>query len=189
MSYKSALLEEEAEKIRRCLKCRKGKIGQAVAGEGNPDAKIFFVGEAPGREEAKVGRPFVGRSGKFLTQILSEIGIKREDIFITSPVKYLPKKGTPSNRDIAHGRKHLLKQLEIINPKLVVLLGNVAAKALLTKPVKISRQHGKIVKENNTIYFLTFHPAAALRFPKIKVQVIDDFKKLQELIRVDKVGK
>jgi DNA polymerase len=188
-------LEIEAEKIKNCKKCKKGKIGKAVPGEGNPDAKIVFVGEAPGREEAKVGRPFVGRSGKFLTQLLLQIGIKREDVFITSPVKYLPagrqslpKRGTPTNKDITHGMTHLFKQIEIINPKLIVLLGQVAVKALLEKG-NISEMHGEMVKKGNRLYFATFHPAAAIRFPKIKALIIDDFKKLKELVRAKKISK
>lgn len=179
---KSELLEKEAEKIRKCAKCKKGKIGKAVPGEGNPAAEIVLVGEAPGRQEATTGKPFVGRSGKFLTQLLESIGLKREKVFITSPVKYLPAKGTPGNKDIAHGRTHLLKQLEIIDPKLIVLLGNVAVKSLLQNSVKISQKHGQVFKEKNRIYFLTFHPAAALRFPKIKKQLMKDFKKLKALI-------
>ncbi len=175
-------LEKIAKEIGRCGLCKKEKIGKAVPGEGNPNSKIVFVGEAPGREEAKTGRPFVGRSGKFLTQLANSIGIKREDVFITSPVKYLPKKGTPKTSEINHGKTHLLRQIEIINPKLVVLLGQVAAKALLENSVKISQDHGKIFRKNNQIYFLTFHPAAAIRFPKIKEQLIGDFEKLKRLI-------
>jgi len=184
---KKELLEKEAEKIKRCRKCKKGKIGKAVPGGGSPDAKIFFVGEAPGREEAKTGRPFVGRSGQLLTQLLLRIGIEREDVFITSPVKYLPKQGTPSSFEIAHGRTHLLRQIEIINPKLIVLLGQVAAKALLDNLVKITEGHGKVFKQNDKLFFLTFHPAAAIRFPKTKERIIEDFEKLKRLIRLKKI--
>lgn len=183
---KAQLLEKEADKIRRCRECKKGKSGIAVPGEGNPNSKIIFVGEAPGREEAATGRPFVGRSGKFLTQLLTSIGILREEVFITSPVKYLPKRGTPTTSDITHGRTHLLKQLKIIQPKLIILLGQVAARTLLKDPVKILRDHGKIFKQNRIIYFLTFHPAAAIRFPQIKAFMGNDFQKLKML--VDKIS-
>lgn len=179
---KIKLLARLAQEIRKCKECKKGKQGLPVPGEGNPDADIIFIGEAPGREEATTGRPFVGRSGKFLTQLQSSIGLKREDVFITSPVKYLPRSGTPTNSDIDHGRVHLLKQIKIIAPKLIVLLGNVAAKALLSNSAKITQNHGKVIKENNRTYFLTFHPAAAIRFPKIKSEMIEDFKKLKFII-------
>lgn len=179
---KQELLEKEAEEIRKCAECKKGKAGIAVPGEGNPAAKIIFVGEAPGREEAATGRPFIGRSGNFLTALLASIEIKREKVFITSPVKYLPKRGTPLNSDISHGRTHLLKQLKIIQPKLIVLLGQVAAKALLKNSVKISKEHGTVFKENEKTYFLTFHPAAALRFPRVTILMENDFKKLKTII-------
>lgn len=184
---KKELLEKEAEKIRKCKECIKGKLGLAVAGEGNSNAKIVFVGEAPGREEAATGRPFVGRSGKLLTQLLSSIGIPREEVFITSPVKYLPKKGTPSPLDIAHGKVHLIRQIEIVNPKLIVLLGQVAVKALLGESIAISVNHGKNFEKNRRLYFTTFHPAAALRFPATRAQMLEDFKKLKRLIITKKL--
>lgn len=179
---KKELLEKEAEKIKKCKECKKGKQGLAVPGEGNPAARIVFIGEAPGREEAKTGKPFVGRSGNFLRSLIAGIGLKDKDVYITSPVKYLPLKGTPSETDIAHGATHLLRQIEIIQPELMVLLGKVAAKALLKNQVKISKDHGKVFKQNNKIYFLTFHPAAAVRFQKIKILIEEDFKKLKRLM-------
>ena len=186
---KAQLLKKEAGKIKKCKECKEGKLGLAVPGEGNPAARIVFIGEAPGKEEAKTGRPFVGRSGKFLRSLIAGIGLKDKDVYITSPVKYLPLKGTPSEADIAHGATHLLRQIEIIQPELMVLLGNVAAKAclpagraLLKNQVKISKDHGKVFKQNNKIYFLTFHPAAAVRFQKIKILIEEDFKKLKRLM-------
>lgn len=167
---KASGLQKIADQITRCRICKKGKIGKPVPGEGNPKAKIVFLGEAPGKEEAKVGRPFVGRSGKLLRSLIREIGLREKDVFITSPVKYLPKYGTPKKSDIAHGRTHLLKQLAIIQPKIIVLLGNVAAEALSGKEIP-------------AIYFKTCHPAAALRFPKYREMLKKDFRKLQRVIR------
>lgn len=179
---KSDLLAKEAGKIRRCRECKKGKIGLAVPGEGNPCTKIVFVGEAPGREEAKVGRPFVGRSGQLLTQLLTKIGIKREKVFITSPVKFLPKRGTPTRADIAHGNSHLHKQIEIINPKIIVLLGNTAFTALIGQASSVNSRHGEIIKKDDRIYFVTFHPAAALRFPQVRKFFSQDLAKLAKII-------
>lgn len=177
-------LEKEAKKIRECRECKKNKIGKAVPGEGNPNAQIVFVGEASGRQESLTGRPFVGRSGKFLRLLMAKIGLDEKEVYITSPVKYLPKKGTPTKSDIAHGSEHLARQLAIINPKIVVMLGNVAYQALIGNSPSVNSKHGKIVKKDNRVYFITFHPAAALRFPKIKILLENDFKKLKNLTKI-----
>lgn len=179
---KKGLLEKEAEKIRKCRHCQRGKIGKAVPGEGNADAQIVFVGEAPGKEEAKTGRPFVGRSGKFLRHLIRRIGLKEEEVYITSPVKYLPKRGTPSKSDIIHGASHLNRQLAIINPKIIVLLGNIAYKALIDQSPAVNSHHGKVITRDGQKYFITFHPAAALRFPRTRSLMIKDFHKLKKLI-------
>lgn len=178
MNDEAARLKKIAREIENCKICRKGKSGKAVPGEGNPDADIVFVGEAPGKQEAKTGRPFVGRSGKFLRSLIREIGFKEENVFITSPVKYLPDRGTPTSKDIAHGRVHLVKQLQIIDPKIIVLLGSVAAQGVLEQKIPINKQHGTVIEENNKKYFITFHPSAAIRFPPIKKLIIEDFEKL-----------
>lgn len=121
-----------AQEIKSCPVCSKSGKGLLVPGEGNSNAKIVFVGEAPGKNEIISGKPFVGRAGKLLDSLLVTIKLKREDIFITSAVKYLPKTYiTPKQKDIKHGRKHLFAQLEVIKPKVVVLMGNVAAMAVL----------------------------------------------------------
>jgi uracil-DNA glycosylase family 4 len=180
VSRESQLLKI-AEEIEACEICREGKVGLAVVGEGNPYAKIVFIGEAPGKEEAKIGRPFIGRSGKFLRSGIREIGLEEKEIFITSPVKYLPRRGTPTKTDIAHGRTHLLRQLSVIDPKILVLLGSVASFALLDLEIAVSQEHGKMIKKGGKTYLITFHPAAAMRFPNIRKEFYEDFKKLKEL--------
>jgi len=180
-------LEKIAKEIKKCSICKQKKSGKAVPGEGNPDAKIVFVGEAPGRQEAKTGRPFVGRSGKFLRSHIREIGLKEEDVYITSPVKYLPNRGTPSKSHIEHGRVHLMKQLKVINPKVIVLLGAVACFGVLGEQILISKRHGDVVEKNNKKYFITFHPSAALRFPPIKKLFVEDFRRLKSLISLEKL--
>lgn len=181
-SDKAILLQKIAEQIEECEICKQGKSGKAVSGEGNPDAKVVFIGEAPGKTEAKTGRPFVGRSGKFLREQIHAIGLEESDIFITSPVKYLPDRGTPTPKDIEHGRIHLMKQLEIIDPKILVLMGGVAAQGVLQEKIALATQHGTSTGREGKIYFFMYHPAAAVRFPKLRSVFINDFQKLKALL-------
>lgn len=176
-------LENIAKEIRGCLVCKKLSIGKPVVGEGNPKAKIVFIGEAPGKKEAESGRPFVGRSGKFLRQSINLIGLDDfKDVYITSPVKYLPKRGTPDKKQIAHGMVHLRKQLEAINPRVIVLMGSVAALSVLGEFVPVAKMHGQIIVKDGKKYFISFHPAAAIRFAKYRPVFIRDFKKLKKVI-------
>ena len=179
---KAEALRKIAGEIGRCRICKTNKIGLPVPGEGNPDADVVFIGEAPGKQEAKAGRPFIGRAGKVLRGLIAKAGLKEEKVFITSPVKYLPKYVTPTLGDIKHGRKHLSAQFRVIEPKIVVLLGRVAALAVLEQNFLIARDHGKIVKKDGITYLITYHPAAPLYSPKVGVELERDFKKLKRLI-------
>jgi DNA polymerase len=179
---KQKKLELVAKEIKNCKICKQGKIGKPVPGEGNPDAKVVFLGEAPGRTEAETGRPFVGRSGQLLRGKIRDIGLNESEVFITSPVKYLPKKGTPSKSDIAHGKIHLSKQLGIINPQFIVLLGNTAAIGVLEKKFPAAKWHGKTIKKDDKTYFFSFHPAAAIRFPQIRKCFIKDMSKFKKIL-------
>ena len=176
-------LKKIAEEIKGCKICKQGKTGKAVAGEGNPNAKIVFIGEAPGKTEAETGRPFIGRAGKLLRSIIKDIGIDDSKVFITNPVKYLPLKGTPSSSDIKHGKTHLEKQLKIINPKIIVLLGRVAIHSILGNKISVKKDHGKVIEKDGIKYLLVYHPSAALRFPPLKVPLKEDLGKLKELIK------
>lgn len=179
---KTAKLLEVSREIESCKICKIGKSGLPVPGEGNPDAKVVFIGEAPGKNEALTGRPFIGRSGKYLRSQIAAIGLLEREVYITSPVKYLPDRGTPTSEDIAHGKIHLDKQLKAIQPKFVVLLGRVAAEGVLGKKVQVMKEHGEIIEEKDGIkYFLTLHPAAVMRFQKNKPFFESDFKKLKAL--------
>ncbi|MGO9377841.1 MAG: uracil-DNA glycosylase [Dissulfurispiraceae bacterium] len=180
---KRLTLAEIANEIEKCRKCKVGKSGLAVPGEGDPNADIMFVGEAPGKEEAKCGRPFIGRSGKLLRSTITGINLREQDVYITSPVKYLPDRGTPTVEDIAHGRVHLFKQLEVINPRIIVLLGNSACLAVLGNNTAVTGEHGKVIEKDGMKCLITFHPAAAMRFPKIKAGFLDDFGILKKLIQ------
>jgi uracil-DNA glycosylase family 4 len=180
---KKEALEKIAKQIEQCRECKIGKSGLAVVGEGNPDADVVFLGEAPGKNEAKTGRPFIGRSGALLRKFIHDIGLVESEVYIASPVKYLPDRGTPTKKDIQHGRKHLNDQLAVIDPKIIVLLGATAAYAIFERVVPIMKEHGSIVKQNNRTYLLTLHPAAVLRFPKYASLMKEDLKKVSRLIK------
>jgi uracil-DNA glycosylase family 4 len=174
-------LAKIARRIARCRVCGQWGTGSPVPGEGNPDADIFFVGEAPGRVEAETGRPFVGRSGRLLRSMIEKIGLDEREVFITSPVQRLPLAGTPTKENILHSRTHLFSQISIIDPRVVVLLGGTACLALLDRKIAIASSHGTVVRKANRLYFITFHPAYALRFPEGKKEFVKDFRKLKRL--------
>ncbi|MBP7967659.1 uracil-DNA glycosylase [Candidatus Woesebacteria bacterium] len=178
---KQAELNKLKKQIESCTLCQKDSIGIAVFGEGNPDAKIMFVGEAPGKNEAKSGRPFIGRSGKLLRKCIQDIGLNEKNIYITSPVKYLPERGTPSKEQIHHAKTHFDKQVDIIHPEIIVLLGKTAVFAILEENIPVLTRHGEIIQRNNQSYLITIHPSAALRFPKYKTIIENDFKKITQI--------
>jgi len=179
---KEKALYKISQEIARCPLCKKGGTGKVVPGEGNPDAQVVFIGEAPGKEEAKVGRPFVGRSGKFLRQAIQDIGLREDEIFITSPGHYLPLRGKPSKEVIIHAKGHLFKQLSIIDPAVVVLLGSTACFAILDRNIEIVHEHGTIQYVHGRAHLITFHPAYAMRFPEGKKRFMSDFYKLKKLL-------
>ena len=144
--------------VARCRRCPLYKTShKGVPGEGNPHARIFFVGQAPGRNEDKSGRPFVGMTGKFLDKQLERIGIDRADVFITSVVKHFPPDNRmPTKDESAACLPYLLEQIEQVDPAIVVLMGNLA-QSIKNQPVL----HGRRIVSLP-------HPAAAMRFPKLR---------------------
>jgi len=177
---KDGALKKVYQEVEACEECRINKNGVVVFGEGNSDADIMFVGEAPGRLEAETGRPFVGRSGQLLRSAIRSVGFKEENVYITSPVKRIPEYITPKPKDIEHGMTHLQKQIDIISPKVIVLLGNVATRGVLGVIPKTSKSHGTFLEQNGKTYFFSYHPAAAIRFVKFKKVFLDDFQKLKK---------
>lgn len=177
--YSMQELDKVHNQIRRCKKCRLWKMRKhVVPGEGNPHAKIMMIGQAPGRTEDETGRPFVGRAGKLLTELLAKNGIDRKDVFITSVIKCFP----PANRmprkdEIESCTPYLEMQISLIKPKTIFLLGNVAINAILGNIGKLEKIHGKKIIRKGITYIPTYHPAAALRFPWIKKKIEMDFKK------------
>lgn len=151
---------------------------QLVFGSGSPDAELVFIGEAPGKNEDLKGEPFIGAAGKFLNEMLEHIGLKREDIYITNIVKYRP----PGNRDPLPEEKenflpYLKKQLDIIDPKMIITLGRHSMDVLLPG-LKISQAHGQPKRYNGRVYLPLFHPAAALYNGGLRQTLLDDFAKI-----------
>jgi len=176
-------LRKIAREIAVCRECRTGCTGLPVPGEGSAAASVVFVGEAPGKEEARTGRPFVGRSGRLLRESIRDIGLREAEVFITSPVHFLPLRGTPSAAMIRHGREHLIRQLEVIGPEIVVLLGATACRAVLGRKVEVAKEHGTVVLQDGRTCIITLHPAYALRFPKAKTELQRDLGKVRRLLR------
>lgn len=155
---------------------------QLVFGDGDVDAAIVFIGEAPGKNEDLQGKPFVGAAGNFLNEMLESIGLKREDVYITNIVKYRP----PNNRDPFPEEKaaflpYLQKQLEAIRPKLVVTLGRHSMDVLLPG-LKISQVHGQPKRYKGQVYLPLFHPAAALYNGGMRQTLIDDFALIPNIL-------
>jgi uracil-DNA glycosylase family 4 len=174
-------LEKLHKSIRQCTLCPLYETRiNSVPGEGPCNASVMLVGEAPGAKEDETGRPFVGRSGEFLISLLEEIGLTREDVFITSILKSRPPKNrTPHQHEINACKPYLEQQIMLIKPRIIVLLGGVAVSSLIG-PWKISEAHGRFYEADAQTYFMTYHPAAALRFPKIKTSMREDFKILSK---------
>ena len=170
-------LEELHKVIRNCRLCHLYETRRnAVPGEGPASSRVMFIGEAPGAREDESGRPFVGRSGELLTFMLEEIGLSRKNVFITSILKSRPPKNrAPTQHEIKTCLPYLERQIEIIKPQIVVLLGGVAISSLVG-PCKVSEAHGRFYESGNQTYFMTYHPAAALRFPKINTAMREDFQ-------------
>jgi len=172
------------KKIRACKKCSLWKTRtSAVPGEGSSNAKIMFIGLSPGATEDKTGKPFVGRAGKLLDELLNSIKLRRKDVFITSVLRcHPPKNRLPKAKEVAACLPYLQKYIEIINPRIIVLLGNVAIKTVLGKMNGINKIHGKTMRRDGKTYFLTFHPAAGIRATRTKIKLQQDFEKLKNLL-------
>ena len=169
--------------MRTCQKCALAEGRKnAVPGEGPANADLLLIGEGPGFNEDQQGRPFIGASGQFLNELLLEAGYKREEVFIANVVKCRP----PGNRDpapdeIAACAPYLERQIELINPKVIVTLGRFSMSKYFPG-AKISAIHGQAKKINGRTIVAMFHPAAALHQPALRQSITDDFRKLKQLI-------
>jgi DNA polymerase len=180
------------DKINKCKRCNLSKTKlNYVPGEGSIKSKIMFIGEAPGRNEDKQGIPFVGRAGKILDDLLNNINLDRNEIFITNILKCRPPKNrNPTREEIESCVVFLERQLELINPKVIVTLGNFATKYILEKfgfkTEKIGLVHGYKFKINNKdkiqLIIPLFHPAAMIYNRKLKDYLLNDFQKIRDLL-------
>lgn len=190
---KEELMKKLEERIRKCQKCPLGKLRtNAVPGAGSYDAKVMFVGEAPGYWEDQKGLPFVGRAGKVLDELLSTIGLTREEVYITNVVKCRPPENRdPTEEEIKACTPYLDRQIDIIQPKVIVTLGRYSTSYLLQKfgfkSEPISKIHGRTFEARTLfgkiIIMPMYHPAAALYRPQIKEELRKDFAKLAEILR------
>ena len=176
-------LDSIAENIKVCEKCKLCETRtKAVPGKGNFDADVIFVGEAPGRNEDMHGEPFVGAAGKRLDMILEDTGIKREDVYITNIVKCRPPKNrVPSKQEEEACNDFIKQEIEIINPKIICIMGNTAYGTLLDGK-EITKNHGKIVEKDGRKFFVTFHPAATIYNQKLVDELKNDFRRLAEFL-------
>jgi len=176
-------LSQLNQQIRQCQKCRLGAARTlAVPGEGPENAKIVFVGEAPGFHEDQQGRPFVGAAGQFLDQLLASINIARREVYICNVIKCRP----PANREpqpdeLQACRPYLDQQLALLKPKLVITLGRYSME-LAFSGVSITRVHGIPKRVGDLVFFPMFHPAAALHQPKYRSLIEQDMLKIPAIL-------
>ena len=170
-----------------CIHCQKCGLAETrtnvVFGEGARDAEVMFIGEGPGEQEDRTGRPFVGRAGQLLDDMLAMIDLKREKVFIGNMVKCRP----PQNRDPLNIEQeacigYLRNQVALLKPKIIVCLGRIAAMKLI-KDFKITREHGQWIEKAGVWMMAMYHPSALLRDPRKRPESFEDLKSLQAKIR------
>ncbi|MFL5633271.1 MAG: uracil-DNA glycosylase family protein [Gemmatimonadaceae bacterium] len=177
-------LEEIAKKVAKCTRCPLYETAtNGVPGEGNPKAKLVCVGEAPGAKEDETGRPFVGQAGQLLTKILAAIDLTREQIFIVNVLKHRP----PGNRnprpeEVEACSPYLIRQLELIKPKVIVAFGTFAAQTLLNTKTPLGQLRGLVHKYHGIPLVVTYHPAALLRNPAWKRPTWEDVKLARRIL-------
>jgi uracil-DNA glycosylase family 4 len=169
----------------RCKLCTLGR-SQIVFGVGHSKARLMFVGEAPGEEEDKRGEPFVGRAGQLLTKIIEAIGLSRDQVYIANVIKCRP----PGNRnpepdEVASCEPFLFRQIDVIQPKVIVPLGKFAAQCLLKTMDPITKLRGRQFDYRGAVLIPTFHPAYLLRNPSAKREVWDDMKKVRAILQAE----
>ena len=172
----------------QCMHCRSCGLCETrthvVFGVGDPNAEVLFVGEAPGEREDALGEPFVGRAGALLDDMLAMIGLDRSRIYITNSIKCRP----PQNRDPLNTEKeacapYLQKQLQLMDPKIIVCLGRISAMEMIKPDFKITQEHGQFFEKNGRLMTAIYHPAALLRDSDKKPDTFVDLKRLQARIR------
>ena len=181
-------LEELAAHCADCQKCELGKTRtKLVFGTGNPNADLMFIGEAPGEQEDLTGTPFVGRAGQLLDKYLYAVDIDRKDVYIANILKCRP----PQNRDPLPAEEdacidYLREQVKLIRPKIIVCLGRISAMRLIKEDFKITKEHGTWFEKGGYLMTAVFHPAALLRDPRRKEDMLEDMKRIKE--KLDALG-
>ncbi len=181
---KKSTLEEVYEIAKDCVRCPLSQTRtNVVFGDGNPHTELMFIGEAPGEQEDIEARPFVGRAGKFLDHLLNLAGLDRSKVYISNVVKCRPPKNrTPRKKEIKMCNPYLQKQIELIKPKVICILGNVALQTLMGKIAPIGELRGKPIEKEEITYFPTFHPAAPLYRQAARLEMEKDMLSLKELL-------
>ena len=181
--WKQEIFDKIVFEISKCASCELYKTRtNPVPGEGNLCSRIMLVGEGPGANEDKIGKPFVGDAGKILNGLLFSIGLTREDVFIGNTVKCRPPHNrTPYSTEIDACRPFLVSQISLIAPKIIVILGNAALISLLGNGYSISKVRGNLINVDGIFFFPTFHPAAALYRREVLDIIQADFLKLQKI--------
>lgn len=180
----AALLSELAIEASTCTKCRlAGGRTQVVFGVGNPDADLMFIGEAPGRDEDLQGQPFVGRAGQLLTDIIKAMKLTREEVYIANVIKCRPPENrNPEPDELDACRPWLRRQVELIQPRVIVTLGKFGLQSLTGRMYSISAIRGQWLEYEGIKLMPTFHPAYLLRTPSAKKEVWQDMKKVMEVL-------
>ncbi len=183
LSERAKAAEELYAEIRACTRCALATTRtNAVPGEGPIDADVLFIGEAPGANEDRLGRPFVGQAGAFLEELLAEAGLRREEVYICNVLKCRP----PGNRDPLPGeieacRGYLDRQIDLIDPAVVVTLGRYSMARYFPNQT-ISRIHGRPKRIGTRVYVPMYHPAAALHQQSLRETIVNDFRALRQVI-------
>jgi uracil-DNA glycosylase family 4 len=175
------------EDLGDCTRCRLHKQGrkQIVFGVGNPNAELMFVGEAPGADEDEQGIPFVGRAGQLLTNMIKAMGLKREDVYIANVIKCRPPGNrTPERDECDTCSPFLLRQIDVVGPKIIVALGAVAAKSLLQINDSMANLRGRTYDFRNTRLIVTYHPAYLLRDPRQKKEAWKDLQRVMQYLGI-----
>ena len=168
--------------VKHCQDCPlHEKRTHAVPGEGNRQADLMFIGEGPGRDEDEQGRPFVGKAGQLLDKMIAAIGLNRGDVYIANIVKCRPPKNrVPTEVEAGECLKYLRRQVYLIQPKIIVLLGSTALRFTVDKEARITRMRGNWIERKGIYMMPTYHPAALLRDPAKKYEAWEDLQKVQE---------
>jgi uracil-DNA glycosylase family 4 len=180
-------LDEVRKELGDCKRCKLHRTRKTIVfGEGNEKAKLMFIGEGPGYDEDVQGRPFVGKAGQLLTKILQSINFPREEVYITNIIKCRPPQNrNPEPDEIQSCNPFLMKQIDVIQPKIICALGAFASQTLLKTDAKITALRGKFYDFEGIQVIPTYHPAFLLRNPERKREVWEDMKKIVELLGSD----